>query len=69
MRKAKMVGFRVSFEEYELLLIMAKRERRVTSEMLREIIREAAATRGLLPAGLVRFERLRGENGTSKPNN
>lgn len=56
--KSKLIGFRVSPEEYELLRIMAKRERLVISELLREIIRKAAKSQNIFPAGLVSLENI-----------
>ncbi len=56
--KTKQVGFRASPEEYEIIHILATRERRTPSEMLRETVREAAARRGFLPAGLIELEKL-----------
>jgi len=56
--KTKQVGFRASPEEYEIIHILAARERRTPSEMLRETVREAAEKRGFLPAGLIELEKI-----------
>ncbi|GEM_PF-3376411 len=49
------INFRVSEKERKLLEIMAERENRDKSEMLRELIREGAARRGLFEVGLVQL--------------
>ena len=61
--KSRVVAFRMTPEEFEMLRIMGKREKRKHSEMMRELIREAAFAREMLPAGLVRLEKMRGEFG------
>lgn len=49
--------FRLTHSEFDLLNLIARREGRSQSETLRECIREAAQHRGMLPAGLVFFEK------------
>lgn len=49
------IAFRVYPKERMLLEIMASRENRGKSEMIRELIREGAARRGLYQVGLVQI--------------
>lgn len=49
------IAFRVYPKERLLLEIMAGRENRGKSEMIRELIREGAARRGLYQVGLVQI--------------
>lgn len=48
--------FRMTPSEHALLDLVASFEGRNQSEALRECVREAAKSRGILPAGLVKFE-------------
>lgn len=59
--RSKKISFRATVEEVEILRLMCKRENRDLSEMVRELIREGATARQLLPAGLVSFESIRGK--------
>ncbi len=63
MNKQKIISFRVTGNENQLLEILSKREGLSPSEMVRQCLREAAASRHLLPVGLISLERMRGENG------
>lgn len=49
------IAFRVGEKERKLLEIMADRENRDKSDMLRTLIREGAAHRGLFEVGFVQF--------------
>jgi hypothetical protein len=51
--KSKLLNFRVSEKELETLEIMAMREDRSLSEMMREALREAAHKRGIYAIALV----------------
>jgi predicted transcriptional regulator len=62
MNRHKIISFRANENEVRILDILAKRENRTASEMLRECVREAAEKRNLLPPGLVQFENFEGKN-------
>lgn len=51
--KTKLIGFKATPKERAILDVLCQRENRTISEMLRECVREAAASRGLYSVGMV----------------
>jgi len=55
MTRGKLIAFRATEKERQTLEVLAARENRSLSEMLRECLREAAIKRGLYAVGLVQL--------------
>ena len=62
-QRKNFIHFRITEDEKRLLRVMMQREQRTQSGLLRELIREAAEKRGLLPVGLISLQEVLDKGG------